>query len=330
MFFLLLLLRRRAPLDLSLEFILSVEGAFVRRAAVSDLRSAAISSLRKFPRIFRGRRPSSNTPSPSSAAAATCDGKMSRGSSEDAILSLGGSEGAVRSRTPGGATTTREASRRLLRKRAFSEARHRPILVARVGVSIVAAVGRAMGTVRGRVRLPGSVRGGRVFCFCFGAALRVMYGWGARASFVLARGLSHTSFFFLLLATTSGVFYSCFFCYNKGWKLAESRSRFCFRFFMADVHRSWRVVYYGRVGKASSLSGARLSHECSSPGHLVPSLASTPTLLMRRSFLASSEGHVFQDAGQQRGLEATMCSERSPSKGSMRIFQLTSNKVPVG
>lgn len=138
------LLRRQAPLDLSLEFILSVEGAFVRRAVMSDLRRAALSSMRKKNRILRGRRPSSQTPAPSSATATR---KKSGRGSEDDVPALEGDEGLVRVNVPGGATA-RNTSRQLLRGRALREARRRPILVARVVASIVAAAGRAVGTVR--------------------------------------------------------------------------------------------------------------------------------------------------------------------------------------
>lgn len=99
---------------------------------------------------------------------------------------------------------------------------------------------------------------------------------------------------------------------------------------MAAVLRSWRVVSYGRVEKASCLRGARVSHKFPSPGYIALSLVSTPTLLMHRPFLPSFEGHVFQDTGRQWGSEATLRSGRLRSKGTIGDFQLKPSKVPIG
>lgn len=122
--------RRRPPLDLSLEFIMSGEGSFIRNAVVADLKQAAVSSMkRKIPGRFRNRRASREPPAPSPnyghpPAAQPRGGALNK-------------------------AAAREASRRSLKRRVLGEARRRPILVVRVGAAVVGASGRVVATVSG-------------------------------------------------------------------------------------------------------------------------------------------------------------------------------------
>ena len=117
---------RTQPLDLSLQFLLSKEGAFVRAAAMSDLRRAAQSSLRSrlsWRWIFRERR----RPSADGAVSAN-EGRreqtknpMHHGDDKDEEV--------------------REASRRALQQRVLVAARRKPALAARANAMVVAAAG---------------------------------------------------------------------------------------------------------------------------------------------------------------------------------------------
>lgn len=163
-------LRRRPPLDLSLEFLLSGEGAFVRSAAISDLRNTASSFLKKkISGLVQGRRPSwgivSSVANPSgqtlllndAVLVGDCDGTAS-GSVQQGDGGSGGS-------------TERDVSRRELRRRLLSGARRRPVLAIRVGAVVVAAAGRAAGTVRDFGML--GECGARHLCFLFICGLTV-------------------------------------------------------------------------------------------------------------------------------------------------------------
>lgn len=157
-------LGRRAPLDLSLEFILSDEGAFVRSALVADLKIAAASSaLKRVPPVFRRKRPRPRGGATATSTAVPLSPPPTRGKQRPQPLAH--SEGRqIRgglAPTPhrngdedpkaAAATTGREAravSRKLLRKRALRGARRRPVLVMRVAGAVLAAAGRGIGTVR--------------------------------------------------------------------------------------------------------------------------------------------------------------------------------------
>lgn len=154
---------RRPPLDLSLDFILSNEGAFMRSALVSDLKAAASSSVHKrIPRVLRRKRRSPRGASASSTVTPASppptrgeqlpqplgcsEDQQAHGDFEPAVHRDGG-------RDTEAAAAEREAravSRNLLRKRALGGARRRPLLVVRVAGAVLAAAGRGVGTVRGR------------------------------------------------------------------------------------------------------------------------------------------------------------------------------------
>eukprot|EP00903_Cladosiphon_okamuranus_P008724 g8356.t1 len=149
----------RPPLDLSLDFILSGEGAFMRAALLSELKIAAASSVRKrVPRALRrkrGRRgPTSLSTLPASLPPerGTQRPKQPSGCSEDrrkdhgdfeVDLHRSDDEGAGRPAEAG--RDARSVSRKLLRRRALRGARRRPVLVVRVTAAVLAAAGRGMG-----------------------------------------------------------------------------------------------------------------------------------------------------------------------------------------
>lgn len=157
---------RRPPLDLSLDFILSGEGAFVRTALVSDLKVAAASFvLKRVPRVLRRkrrRRSRGGATAPSalpisfSPKRGTQRPKQPSGFSEDrrkdhsdfeADLQRNGDEDPA-GRPAQAGRDARAASRKLLRRRALRGARRRPVLVVRVAGAVLAAAGRGVGEVR--------------------------------------------------------------------------------------------------------------------------------------------------------------------------------------
>lgn len=161
---------RRPPLELSLDFILSGEGAFVRSALVSDLKVATASSvLKRVPRVFRRRwrRGPRGSAATSAGPASPPPAKREQRPQQQPLAcdpeddqDHGDSEANRQQRSdvedPGAAATgteARAASRRLLRRRALRGARRRPVLVIRVAGAVLAAAGRGMGTVRGRLLL---------------------------------------------------------------------------------------------------------------------------------------------------------------------------------
>ncbi|CAM9247077.1 unnamed protein product [Pylaiella littoralis] len=158
---------RRAPLDLSLEFFLSSEGAFVRSAVVSDLKIAAADSVsRIIPPVFleirrrrrrhrQRRRPSDDTGARatstlSSSAFSTSRQQQPQGLAHSEVHHIDGGGGddhfALARKQQAAEREARAVSRRLVRKRALRSARRKPILVVRVAAAVLAAAGRGMGS----------------------------------------------------------------------------------------------------------------------------------------------------------------------------------------
>lgn len=131
------------PLDLSLEFLLSGEGTFIRTAAAADLRRTAMCSLKaKIAGFLRNRRRPSSATTPSMSEINLVQSATSKG---DATPVGEGNEAARDTSSTG---TARDASRRELRRRLLKGAKERPMLAARVAAAVATAAGRAAGMVR--------------------------------------------------------------------------------------------------------------------------------------------------------------------------------------